>query len=54
MQYYLEIITCDPSLYTKDHTDLDVSNFMGNSIGTKRDNLKSCSFCLHGLSVVLE
>ena len=33
------IITCDPSIYTIDHTDLTLSNFMGNSIGTKRVNI---------------
>ena len=32
IQYFLEIITCDPSIYTMDHPDLPVSNFMGNSI----------------------
>ena len=26
----------DPSIYTLDHPDLIVSNFMGNSIGTKK------------------
>ena len=25
IQYFLEIITCDPSIYTKDHPDLTVS-----------------------------
>ena len=38
MQYFFEIITCDLSIYTMDHPDLNVSNFMGNSMGTKRDN----------------
>ena len=33
---FLEIITRDPSIYTMDHADLTVSNFMGYSIGTKR------------------
>ena len=28
-----EIITCDPWIYTRDHPDLTVSNFMGNSFG---------------------
>ena len=28
-------ITCDPAIYTMDHPDLTVSNFMGNSIGPK-------------------
>ena len=30
--FVLEIITCDPSVYTMDHPELAVSNFMGNSI----------------------
>ena len=34
----MEIVTCDPSIYTMDHPDLTVSNFMGNPIGTKRVN----------------
>ena len=33
-----EIITFDPSIYTMDHPDLTVSNFMGNSTGPKRVN----------------
>ena len=32
----LEIITSDPSIYTIDHPDLTVSNFMENSIGPRR------------------
>ena len=32
----LEIITFDPLIYTMDHPDLTVSNFMENSIGPKR------------------
>ena len=32
---FLEIITCDPSIYTMDHPDLTVSIFIGNSIGTQ-------------------
>ena len=28
VQYYLEIITCDPSIYTTDHPYLTVSNLM--------------------------
>ena len=27
---FLEIIACDPSIYTMDHPDLTVSNFKGN------------------------
>ena len=30
------ILPCDPSIYTMNHPDLAVSNFMGNSIGPKR------------------
>ena len=36
--YFLEIITCDPSIYTMDHPNLTVSNFMGNFIGLKKVN----------------
>ena len=35
--FFKEIIACDPSIYTMDLPDLTVSNFMVNSIGTKRD-----------------
>ena len=35
-QYYLEIISCDPSIYAMDHLDLTVSNFMEDSIGLQR------------------
>ena len=31
----LEIITCDPSIYTMDHPDFIVCNFMENFIGLK-------------------
>ena len=34
--FFLEIIASDPSIYTMDHPDLNVSNFMGNFIGPKR------------------
>ena len=34
--FFLKSITCDPLICTMDHSDLTVSNFMGNSIGTKR------------------
>ena len=33
----LKIVTCDPSIYTMDHPDLTISNFMGNSIGTQSE-----------------
>ena len=29
---FLESITCNPSIYTMDHPDLTVSNYMENSI----------------------
>ena len=29
---FWEIITCDPSIYTMDHSDITVSNIMGNFI----------------------
>ena len=38
--FCLEIITCDPLIYTMDNPDLTVSNFMEHSIGPKRVNLK--------------
>ena len=34
----LEIIACGPSIYIVEHPYLTLSNFMGNSIGTKRVN----------------
>ena len=34
--YFLEIIICDPLIYTMVHPDLTVSNFMRNSIGRKK------------------
>ena len=36
MQYFLETITCDPSIYKLDHPDLIVCSFIDNSIGPKR------------------
>ena len=33
---FFEMITCNPSIYTIDHPDITVSNFMENSIGHKR------------------
>ena len=35
----LEIITCDPSIYTMDHPDLIVCGFMEDSIDLKRVNI---------------
>ena len=35
-QYFLEIISCDPSIYAMDHLDLTVSNFMEDPIGLQR------------------
>ena len=31
---FLKIITCDPTIYTMDQSDLTVSNFMVMSIGS--------------------
>ena len=39
--YYFEIITCDPSIYTMDHPDFILSNFMESFIGVKM--VKCCS-----------
>ena len=36
IQYYLETITCDPSIYIVDHSDCIESNFIENFIGLKR------------------
>ena len=36
VQPFLEIISCDPSLYVMDHPGLIVCSFMENSIGPKR------------------
>ena len=36
MQYFFEIITCDPSLYTKDLPDFIVCSFMEHFIGLKK------------------
>ena len=33
---FLEIITCDPSIYNADHSDFTVSTFMEKSIGLQR------------------
>ena len=40
-----EIITYDPSIYTIDHPDSNVSNFMENSIALKRVNPPSTWVC---------
>ena len=37
--YFLEIITCDPSICTMSHPDLIVCSFIENSIGLKRGKL---------------
>ena len=42
IQYILEFITCDPSIYTMDHPDFTVSNFMGNYIGPKTVKASKC------------
>ena len=36
IKHYLEIITCDPSLYLMDNPDLILSIFMESSIGLQR------------------
>ena len=36
IQHLLEIVTCDPSIYTMDNPDFIVLSFMGNSIDLKR------------------
>ena len=36
IQFFCDIITCDPSIITMDYPDVTVSNFMGNSISLKR------------------
>ena len=36
MKCHMEIITCDPSIYTMDHPDFVVGSFMENYIGLKR------------------
>ena len=43
-QYYLEIITCDPSVYAMDHLDLTVSNFFEDSID--KSGIQVASFLL--------
>ena len=35
-QYCWEVITCDPTIYTRDHPDLTVLKFVEKSIGPKR------------------
>ena len=42
IQYFLELITCGPSIYTMHHPDTTLSNFMGNSIGLKELMLQFC------------
>ena len=41
----------DPSIYTIDHPDLNVSNFMGNSIGIKRAKPQHNNYLVHGILV---
>ena len=40
---FLEIITCDPSVYTMDHPNFIRSNFVENSIGLKKVKAKNIS-----------
>ena len=37
---FVEIITCEASIYTMDHPILTISNIMGNSIVPERVNVK--------------
>ena len=36
IEFFLEIITCDPSIYIMDRPELTVSNVMEQSIGLKK------------------
>ena len=36
VQYFLEIVTYDPLIYTMDHSDFIACSFIENSIGLKR------------------
>ena len=47
IQYFLETVTCDPSIYTMVHPDLTVSNFMENSIVLKRAKTIVCWQMIH-------
>ena len=38
MQYFMDIIKCDPSIYTIDHSDLTVPPVMEESIGLQGAN----------------
>ena len=41
IHYFLELITCHPSVYTMDHPDFIICSFTENFIGLKRvNNLK--------------
>ena len=52
IQYILEIIICDPSIYSKlEHPVFVVSNLMVNSIGLKRVNLLLFRIDSTGVSV---
>ena len=53
IQYFIKIITCDPSIYTMDHPDFTVSKFMENSIGLKRVTLYTKVVCSLASSYVL-
>ena len=41
IQDFLDIITCDPSIYIKDHPDFIVCSFMEDLIDLKRDDYYS-------------
>ena len=50
MQYYLEIITCDPSIYTMDYSKFILSNQQEESINTQRvkRSFTVCIYLSHG------
>ena len=48
-----EIITCDPSKHTMDHSDYLVCSFMETSIGPKRGNWGECGKRLDLLTLQL-
>ena len=47
IQHFLDIISCDPSIYTMDHSDSIVCSFMKNSIGLKRVSSGGGQLTLH-------
>ena len=51
MQYLFEVITCDPTIYTMDHPDLTLSNFM--EWKSPLDYKGVIMFCISFLSLVM-